>query len=214
MKRTKLRGLKSSVYDRRRERRKRERNLCIRKHCQRRPRRNRRVCDTCESREKFAKFPLLRLFHNLKSAARRRRIPFALPFAWFCAAATASGYATNHGQSATALTVDRIDSRRGYVPDNIQFLTHAENSRKGWYERHGKPWEQAQGSDDDMKKNDSKRVRDTLISELWEATGVTSHAELLNILCEQGRASDSVERLNDVSDADLLRALNSYRKAA
>jgi len=140
VKRTKLRGLKSS-YDRRRER-KASRNLCIRKYCRRRPRPYRRVCDTCESREKFARNPILRLFHNLKSGAKRRRIPFALPFAWFCAAASASGYDRAHGQSRDSLTVDRIDNRRGYEPDNIQFISHAENSRKGWYERHGKPWEQ------------------------------------------------------------------------
>jgi hypothetical protein len=34
------------------------------------------------------------------------------------------------GRSPDALTVDRIDSRFGYSADNIQVLTHVENSEK------------------------------------------------------------------------------------
>jgi hypothetical protein len=169
------------------------------------------VCDTCESREKFAKNPILRLFHNLKSGAKRRKIPFALPFAWFCAAAMASGYDKNHGQAATALTVDRIDNRRGYVPDNVQFLTHSENSRKGWYERHGKPWEQSQDADDMKKKVDA---RERLIAELHAEFQTTRQGDLLNMLVDHGFASDGAETLDDVANSDLVLALNSHRKAA
>ena len=37
-----------------------------------------------------------------------------------------SGY-----QMRLAPSVDRIDSQRGYTPDNMQWVTHSENSRRG-----------------------------------------------------------------------------------
>jgi len=45
---------------------------------------------------------------------------------------TASGYTQK-----LAPTVDRIESSRGYTVDNMQWLTHSENSRKGTYSKHG-----------------------------------------------------------------------------
>ena len=32
-------------------------------------------------------------------------------------------------------TVDRIDSKKGYTMDNMQWLTHSENSRRGSFSR-------------------------------------------------------------------------------
>jgi hypothetical protein len=43
--------------------------------------------------------------------------------------ALANGYADN-------LTIDRIDSREGYYPQNCQFITQSENSRKNKGKKH------------------------------------------------------------------------------
>lgn len=37
-----------------------------------------------------------------------------------------------------APSVDRVDSRRGYSTDNMEWVTHSENSRRGAVNRHGK----------------------------------------------------------------------------
>jgi hypothetical protein len=213
MKSSKLRGLKSGVYDRRRERRKAERRLCIRKHCRRQPRAHRRVCDTCESREKFAKHPILRLFHNLKSHAKTRKIPFALTYEWFKAWAIRCGYDRLHGCKKNSVTVDRRNHKKGYVRGNIRPLSHSQNSRKGWYERHGKPWEQSQSQDDfdpDTMKDDA---RQRVIDELHRFYSTETSNDLLNALCDQGLTSDSIELLSDVPNGDLVRALNATREA-
>jgi len=139
---------KSSGWDRHSEQRKAVRCLCIRKYCRRTPRRNRRVCDTCDSREKFAKHPILRLFHNLKTHAKMRKKPFALKYEWFKKWAIRCGYDRLHGTSASSLTVDRRDHKKGYVVGNIRPLSHSENSRKGYFERFEKPWEVASSPSD------------------------------------------------------------------
>ncbi len=43
-----------------------------------------------------------------------------------------SGY-----EMSLAPSPDRVDSQRGYTPDNIDFVTHSVNSRNGSFSRHG-----------------------------------------------------------------------------
>lgn len=48
-------------------------------------------------------------------------------------------YTESNFTQKLAPTVDRIESSRGYTIDNMQWLTHSENSRKGSYSRYGIP---------------------------------------------------------------------------
>lgn len=145
MKKTKLCRARSA-FDQPRERRKAAKRVCIRFACCRQPRKGRRVCDTCDSREKFARNPLLRFFHNLKTHAKARGKKFALTWEWF------RDFAERHdlrreiyGRGRGMKTIDRIDHRRGYEPGNLQILTGSENAAKGWAERHGMPWPHREG---------------------------------------------------------------------
>lgn len=47
-------------------------------------------------------------------------------------------YTQSNFNQKLAPTVDRIESSKGYTTDNMQWLTHSENSQKGAYSRHGK----------------------------------------------------------------------------
>lgn len=47
-------------------------------------------------------------------------------------------YEQNNYQMKLAPSIDRIDSSKGYVIGNIQFITHSQNSRKGSISRHEK----------------------------------------------------------------------------
>lgn len=94
-------------------------------------------CRTCETRAWRQRHPVHYAFDTLRSHARGRGIAFCLSLVEFAAFCEATGYCEARGRDATSLTVDRKDHRGGYELGNIQALTHAHNSRKGWFERHG-----------------------------------------------------------------------------
>ena len=75
--------------------------------------------------------PLSYCLRMLRQSAKRRNLSFTLTletFAEFCAR---TGYLEKRGRKPDSLTVDRIDRRGGYTPDNIRVLTFAENSIQG-----------------------------------------------------------------------------------
>jgi hypothetical protein len=80
---------------------------------------------------------LRRAFRNLKAHAKARRKAFRLTFSEFEEVAVSGGYATGRGRSRDGLTIDRIDSRKGYEPTNIRVLTNSENARLARWEQLG-----------------------------------------------------------------------------
>jgi len=106
-------------------------------HCPNEARPSRRKCRACEMRAWRKAHPERAAFDNLRTHARQRGIVFALTLAQFCAFCQETGYVEGKGQSADSLTVDRVRHTEGYHAGNLQALTHAHNSRKGWFERHG-----------------------------------------------------------------------------
>lgn len=50
---------------------------------------------------------------------------------WLNSYAAFKDWAINNGY-ADDLTVDRIDPKKGYSPDNCQWITKSENSKKAW----------------------------------------------------------------------------------
>lgn len=73
-------------------------------------------------------------YYTLKSNAKRRGKEFDLTpeqFEQFCRKTLYIGY---KGRTGTALSIDRIDSSKGYTMDNIVVLTNRENGAKGFQE--------------------------------------------------------------------------------
>lgn len=102
--------------------------------CHRRNARSQRTrCNSCRAR--LYDKPLGRAFRNLKAHAKARGVAFALTLSEFASVAVPAGYIEGRGVEAESLTIDRIDHRRGYEVGNIDVVTHAYNSMKGYFER-------------------------------------------------------------------------------
>lgn len=75
--------------------------------------------------------PATYVLNMLRHSARKRNLPFTLTLAEFKVFCQQSGYLERRGNQAGDLTIDRIDWNYGYSIDNIQVLTHEENSDQG-----------------------------------------------------------------------------------
>ncbi len=64
--------------------------------------------------------------------AAKKKIPFALSFAYFLNFCRNTGYHILRGPHRDEMTIDRIDNLKGYTDDNIQMLSSIENYRKYW----------------------------------------------------------------------------------
>jgi len=91
----------------------------------------RRDCSTCHWRAWAVKNPLRVAWGNLRKSAKRRALPFALPFEEFVAMATVAGYVTGLNRGASGLSVHRVNSSRGYESGNVCFLSRGGNSIVG-----------------------------------------------------------------------------------
>lgn len=111
------------------------RRSCASLGCTNAPREGRRFCCTCRSRQQDERHPERRAFRNLKAHAKARGKRFTLTFHDFIRATTGSGYVEQRGCTRDALQIDRIDSRRGYEPGNLQVLCCSDNARKAQFER-------------------------------------------------------------------------------
>lgn len=88
-------------------------------------------CSTCASRKQRLGNPVNYAYHMLKQSARKRHIEFKLTLEEFTRFDSLTGYVENMGRGDTNLTVDRIDSSKGYEMGNIRALTYEDNvSRK------------------------------------------------------------------------------------
>ncbi len=73
-----------------------------------------------------------------KQKAKRRKskrwpdgIPWEITFAAFAIYARRTQYLTQKGNDAGSITIDRKDSRKGYVPGNLRPLTRRQNALNG-----------------------------------------------------------------------------------
>jgi len=99
--------------------------------CNKRKAKDGKRCHTCSSRIKFTKNPILRIFHNLKSNAKRRGKEFTISYGYFKELIINTDYLNNRGQFRGSYSIDRVNNELGYVFGNIQVLTLADNSSKG-----------------------------------------------------------------------------------
>ena len=82
----------------------------------------------CRKRLWVERNPEYYLYDTLRWHARCRRKVFTLTFEQFQAFCAKTGYAQRKGTEPESLTIDRIESARGYEADNIRVLTPAANS--------------------------------------------------------------------------------------
>lgn len=93
------------------------------------------ICSKCKMRAWRANNPVRDAYANIKNSAHRRGITFRLTLQEFSEWVVATDYLQHRGRTAGSLTVDRIDSERGYELDNLQILANFENGLKGSYEQ-------------------------------------------------------------------------------
>ena len=86
-------------------------------------------CAKCSMRRWKEKHPEKYAFHKLRSRAKERGHKFTLTFEDYVRFARTTGYFEKKGKTAMSLSIDRIDPRRGYEPDNIRAMTLSMNSR-------------------------------------------------------------------------------------
>lgn len=106
------------------------RPLCKTARCRNRARKSGADCPKCHQRAWRASRPMRAAYATLRDHARSRGIVFAISFEYFERFAIEAEYIEKTGPFAGCVTVDRIDNRRGYVVDNIQALSRAENASK------------------------------------------------------------------------------------
>ena len=87
-------------------------------------------CSTCSSRNYRKKNPIRCSFLNLRANSKRRGIEFTLTLDQFNDFCFASDYISGKGKKSESFSIDWIDPLRGYIADNIQVLTLADNVRK------------------------------------------------------------------------------------
>lgn len=87
-------------------------------------------CHACRIATWRKNSPMRAAYHTLKSHASARGIEFRITFEDFRSFALKSELIGNTGQTAESLTIDRRDNLKGYVLDNIQPMTRAENAAK------------------------------------------------------------------------------------
>lgn len=130
----------SSSSGTQRKRRNSMQKKCATKHCRNKAAPKKRFCHKCRKRKAKANNPGYYFFNALQNNARRRGIAFNLTRQEFDKFCQKTGYLEKKGQNGTDLTIDRKDHRRGYEYDNLQVMTHALNSLKGYYESQDAPF--------------------------------------------------------------------------
>lgn len=104
--------------------------VCETPNCYRTPQPSRKKCETCRSRIRRERDPLMDTYLNLKSNAKRRGVAFELTLKQWARFCKKNNYLELRGTGADDLTVDRKKIWIGYTYNNIQALPKKENSKK------------------------------------------------------------------------------------
>ena len=106
---------------------------CSKKYCGR-PAKQGALCYKHWSEKWRNENPLKYAYYNLKSNARRRNHSFDLTLDQFDTFCKATDYLKLKGRYKSRMTIDRIDSSKGYSLDNIQMMKQSDNIKKRWVE--------------------------------------------------------------------------------
>lgn len=106
-------------------------HLCVTRYCRGTGHPKRAgLCSKCSMRAWRRANPLKARLAILRDRAALKGVPFDLTLEWLTEFLAAGGY------DPTLHHIDRIKTWLGYVKDNLQILTGAENIAKGNRERH------------------------------------------------------------------------------
>ena len=67
----------------------------------------------------------------LRHSARKRNLPFTITIKQFVQFCRETGYLERRGNQPGCLTIDRKDWNQGYHIENLQVMTHENNSAQG-----------------------------------------------------------------------------------
>lgn len=101
---------------------------CLTKYCRNESAPGRRFCYKCKSRREKINNPEFYYFNHLRGNAKRRGKEFNLTLNEFKQFCNETGYLEKKGKDKNSMTIDRIDSKKGYSINNIRILSHYENS--------------------------------------------------------------------------------------
>lgn len=88
------------------------------------------LCPRCRKQYDKVVDPVRYTYNALKNNAKRREKEFSISLEYFRQFCEDTGYMNGKGRRPDALSIDRIDSSKGYIPGNIQVLTLSQNGAK------------------------------------------------------------------------------------
>lgn len=110
---------------------KKPKGKCAEPGCRRsRPKNGGRFCNTCKDRKWRAKYPEKYAYKTWKNNAKRRNIPFDIPFDYFLEFCAKTEILKSRGRFSESLHIDKIIDELGYVVGNIRPLPNCENVAK------------------------------------------------------------------------------------
>jgi len=107
-----------------------KRGVCKHSGCKNPCRIGKSDCNTCKTRKGRLANKVRYAYEMVKRSAAKRLIPFNLSYDEFVEFDKKTGYVDRMGRSPDDLTIDRIDSARGYEVGNIRALTYTQNVSK------------------------------------------------------------------------------------
>lgn len=108
---------------------------CPVRFCRKCSRKAGRLCHMHDVRAWRKRNPTRAAYNTLRDHAKGRGLEFSITFEDFQQICEATGYSLKKGISPNALSMDRRDFRKGYVPGNIRVTTVSINSAKGTHEK-------------------------------------------------------------------------------
>lgn len=106
-----------------------ERVRCRTPRCRRAAKSKSKWCPRCAARIWAKEHPLTYAYNKLRSNAKRRGHGFTLTLEEFAKVCEETGYLKAKGRMRECLSIDRIDSGKGYSADNIRVITVSMNAR-------------------------------------------------------------------------------------
>lgn len=119
---------------------KKRRGLCATYRCRRGKAGDRTRCWTCNSRLHRYRHPEFYAWVGLKASARKRGIAFLLTFPEFQDFCRETGYMSTKGTTPESATINRKKRHLPYTRDNIELMSHADNSSRRYDVLDGNPF--------------------------------------------------------------------------
>jgi hypothetical protein len=103
---------------------------CITPGCKNKAVIHKNYCHTCRNHRWIRNNPLKYLFITRKANAKRRNKEWSLTYDEFLEFCKQTGYDIKCGRHANDMSIDRIESWRGYHKDNIRSITISDNVKR------------------------------------------------------------------------------------